>query len=536
MPKINRHALSTSGFDEDALTTSTAGEHILNFGNLTTAGDLGDGIVAFADNVSIFNFAQIETSGLGAIGIYVEGSGARINNFGSIHTSGNDTPTVTSDAINVFGDAFRISNLGDIRVDGDFASAAVAFGDNGSILNAGHVNSTSIESIVIGILGDAGEVVNRGQIDVGGSENAALLTRGAGSSIINWGGVSLTGDFHQAMTLQGVDSEAHNHGSILVNAQTSFGMVAGGVGHLIDNDGTITVHGNGSVAMSATGGPFTPEGTDLHVINAGPIFVDGTSSFGAALGLPLPSFLGGVLSAADGQVINSGSIATQGDGAAAIVLIGNGHELTNSGKVTANGGTAESDLLGSVHAAGALVSGDDVSIENQRTGTITSNHAGSAAIELNVIARDGVDNAQLSSAVENWGLIKGVDVAISGGDGHETVINHGRVVGDVFLADGSDTFVFGKGGSLSGDLFLGLGDDFVRLEKGAGTAHIADFAAGATGGDVIDVSAFFSGIGDLMAHSSQHGSDVVINLGHNDQLVLEHVNLSALNAGDFFFA
>jgi hypothetical protein len=177
-----------------------------------------------------------------------------------------------------------------------------------------------------------------------------------------------------------------------------------------------------------------------------------------------------------------------------------------------------------------------MAIENERTGTIASDHADAAAIELNVIARDGVDNAQLSSLVENWGLINGVNAAISGGDGHESIINHGRIVGDVVLGDGSDMFVFGEGGNLSGDLFLGAGDDLVRIEKGSGTAHIADFGAGATGGDVIDLSAYFSGIGDVMAHSSQHGNDVVINLGHKDQLVLEQLNLSALNAGDFIFA
>ena len=100
----------------------------------------------------------------------------------------------------------------------------------------------------------------------------------------------------------------------------------------------------------------------------------------------------------------------------------------------------------------------------------------------------------------------------------------------------SDMFVFGKGGWFSGELFLGGGDDFVRIEKGAGPAHIADFAAGATSGDVIDVSAYFSSFGSLTAQSSQHGNDVMIHLGHKDQLVLEHVSLSALNAGDFLFA
>src|SRR5262245_24948528 len=81
----------TFGLNEDALTTSTAGEHVLNFGSLTTEGDLANGIFADADNVSIRNFAAIETFGLGAAGIFVQGEDARIVNFGSVHTTGAST-------------------------------------------------------------------------------------------------------------------------------------------------------------------------------------------------------------------------------------------------------------------------------------------------------------------------------------------------------------------------------------------------------------------------------------------------------------
>ena len=41
MAIVNQRNIWTFGADEDALTTSTQGEHILNSGNLTTAGDLG---------------------------------------------------------------------------------------------------------------------------------------------------------------------------------------------------------------------------------------------------------------------------------------------------------------------------------------------------------------------------------------------------------------------------------------------------------------------------------------------------------------
>jgi hypothetical protein len=69
-----------------------------------------------------------------------------------------------------------------------------------------------------------------------------------------------------------------------------------------------------------------------------------------------------------------------------------------------------------------------------------------------------------------------------------------------------------------------------------GCLAIADFAAGALGGDVVDVSAFFASFGDLKAHSSQGGDDVVIALDFNDQLVLANTEVSTLSGTDFLFA
>ena len=142
----------------------------------------------------------------------------------------------------------------------------------------------------------------------------------------------------------------------------------------------------------------------------------------------------------------------------------------------------------------------------------------------------------MSSTLENFGLIEGAAIAVLGGDGQETVINHGRIIGDVDLGFGDDTFVFGSGGGVDGALILGGGEDFVRIENGSGTSTIADFTAGdSSGDDVIDVSAFFSDFDELLADSSQSGADVVIALDHNDTLVLANLQLSALNGDDFLF-
>jgi hypothetical protein len=114
--------------------------------------------------------------------------------------------------------------------------------------------------------------------------------------------------------------------------------------------------------------------------------------------------------------------------------------------------------------------------------------------------------------------------------GSETVINHGRIVGNVDLGGGADTFVFGKSGTVAGDVYLGAGNDHVVMENGSGISHIADISAG----DTVDVSAFFSNFNQLVSHTTQHGSDVFINLDNNDTLVLEHTQLANLHLHDLF--
>ena len=109
MAIINFKNLSTSGIDEDALTTSASGERVLNFGHLTTEGDLANGIFADADDVMITNFGGIETSGLGAAGIFVQGEDARIVNFWTVHTTGDSTDDFSFFSEGIFAEGDRFS-------------------------------------------------------------------------------------------------------------------------------------------------------------------------------------------------------------------------------------------------------------------------------------------------------------------------------------------------------------------------------------------------------------------------------------------
>ncbi len=545
MTIVNFKNISKSGFDEDALITTTNGEHVINFGRLTTTGDLANGIFANADSASISNFGRIETSGLGAAGIYVEGANAHIDNFGSIVTHGDfydpdpnvDGNEFFSEGIFANGDGFHIANYGSVRVEGDISSGLVGAGSDGVIINYGHIESSSIESGVVVAIGDRTTAINVGTLIMTGDFTSGLSASGESAVAINLGQILTNGSdgFTGMGSATGDNSQITNKGVIHVTADDSFGILARVGDELhVSNFGRIETEGTFAVGIATGGFPieFGIGGLATEIINAGYVSTEGELALGVTLGLTRIGFV----RSADGQIVNSGTIQTEGDGAAGVVMIGDGHHLANSGRITTNGGTFESDFVGEMSAAGVVVAGDNALIENTRTGIITSKDTHSAAVELNVLEQSGQPAAGLSSELDNFGLIRGASFAVLGGAGEETVNNHGRIVGDVVLGDGADTFVFGKGGILNGELFLGGGDDLVRIEDGSGTSQIADFAAGPSSGDVIDVHAFFSSFGALKAHSHQNGQDMIINLDNNDNLNLLNVHLSALNANDFLFA
>jgi hypothetical protein len=536
MTIVNFADIFTSDFDEDALTTDKAGERIRNFGHLTTAGDLANGISGDANDVSVRNFGQIETNGLGAAGILVEGENAHIVNHGSVTTHGGfldpdpavDGDEFFSEGIFANGAGFHIANYGRVHVEGEISSGLVGVGADGIIVNYGQVESSSIFSAMIVAIGDHGQAINAGHMTGTGDFITGLSAGGVDAVMLNRGRIEISG----AEGATGIGGELRDHsqvtnrGIVHIAADDSFGVLARvGEDLQVSNYGRIETEGTFAVGIG-TGGLAG------HILNAGRVATEGDLSIGVTLGATKIGFV----PAADGTIVNRGVIETDGDGAAGVLMNGDGHHLVNSGKITTDGGAADSPVMGLLHAAGVLVSGDDVLVENTSTGVIRSADAASAAVELNVIEQEGLPAADLSARLENSGLIKAASVAILGGAGEESVVNHGLIVGDVLLGDGADSFVFGKGGKLIGDLVLGGGDDLVLVENVAGKAEVADFAAGALGGDVIDVSAFFSSFGDLKAHSSQGGADVVIALDFNDQLVLANTEVSALSDADFLFA
>ncbi|MCG7392212.1 hypothetical protein MHY87_04765 [Microvirga sp. ACRRW] len=145
-------------------------------------------------------------------------------------------------------------------------------------------------------------------------------------------------------------------------------------------------------------------------------------------------------------------------------------------------------------------------------GTISAQNSavyleGSPAIVLNSGTIDGTTGINFSNTyspshtvdqtlvVNNTGLIKGTGAthrAIAGSTiGSNTVINSGRIEGDVRLGDYNDVYD-GRGGTVTGKVWLGAGDDVFYGGDGSETVWLgkgSDVADGGEGIDTLDFSA-----------------------------------------------
>jgi Ca2+-binding RTX toxin-like protein len=126
-----------------------------------------------------------------------------------------------------------------------------------------------------------------------------------------------------------------------------------------------------------------------------------------------------------------------------------------------------------------------------------------------------------------------VDTGLSGGAGND--ILYGFAGNDTLDGKGGNDWLFGGRGN---DLLMGGGgSDRFYFNAGDGIDTIADFVAGDASGDLIDLHGY--GIGtfeSLVSHMAQVGTDTVITLDPENQIILTNVMLAHLNAGDFHFS
>jgi Ca2+-binding RTX toxin-like protein len=155
------------------------------------------------------------------------------------------------------------------------------------------------------------------------------------------------------------------------------------------------------------------------------------------------------------------------------------------------------------------------------------------AAQINVTGAEAANDRMVirglagDDVIEASGVSAGaMALTLDGGVGNDILV--GGAGNDTLLGgDGDDVLVGGDGNDV---LDGGAGDD--TIIAGPGDIVIQNFAAGADSGDRLDVSAFDVSFDWLMAHATQAGGDVVLDLG-DEQITLRGISLSALHQDDF---
>lgn len=151
------------------------------------------------------------------------------------------------------------------------------------------------------------------------------------------------------------------------------------------------------------------------------------------------------------------SIAATGTVVGAIDFGGTGSSISNAGHmistdvgILAEGGGIKVSNSGSIKAANTGIFVDEIhgNFVNAKTGVIT---AGDTALEIH--GSQGVNQRFV-----NNGRISGGELAIEASAANETVVNTGRITGDVDLGSGDDVFD-ARHGTLNGKVLGGLGAD-----------------------------------------------------------------------------
>ena len=126
-----------------------------------------------------------------------------------------------------------------------------------------------------------------------------------------------------------------------------------------------------------------------------------------------------------------------------------------------------------------------------------------------------------------------MDMTLSGGAGIDVLYGHAG--NDTLNGAGGADYL--NGGTGNDTLTGGSGADRFVFRTGDGLDTVVDFNPSGLSHDVIDLHGYgVTAFSDLLTHMSQVGADVLIDLDAQNQILLQHVTLAQLNAGDFLLS
>ncbi len=468
---LNQGDIETQSDDSGVVYIYGDEAGVVNEGNVTSSGILSSAIVVEGDDAFVLNKGTIGTGGDGSSGIVVEGDFATVANNGSVVTTGNFSAGVV-----LLGDdsVSDIDNTGSIRSSGDDAQGILVIGQNHSLDNQDGTITTSgarahgmalgLQEVVLppgveappGIFDPAsGTINNSGIITTTGAKADAIHALAHNLQIDNSGQLYTSGVAAHGVSVSGNSTTVENSGHVKTDAINAYGIsVAGNDSTIINNtNAEILIEGNGGGGIQISGSNSTV--TNQNLINTGGNQSHGIEATGTnatitndggnvtTLGKSADAIR---VNSQQAQILNTtfGYLQTEGEESAAInVVAAEQATITNYGSIVSGGNSANDNYgikasfsgaapagtrtitnLGLISAEGLVgsrgidASGDDMFVENGRTGVPGTSITVSSGLGAGISVYG--KNAHISNAAPitvEGDVITGIDVTAGIGAG-----------------------------------------------------------------------------------------------------------------------
>ncbi|MDY2499622.1 autotransporter adhesin BigA [Salmonella enterica] len=395
----------------------------------------------------------------------------------------------------------------------DGATGMVISGDGTTNTISGH---STVDNATGALISGNGTTTNfAGDIAVSGG-GTAIIIDGDNATIKNTGTSDISGAGSTGTVINGNNARVNNDGDMTITD--------GGTGAHITGD-DVVIDNAGSTTVSGAVGTRI-DGDDAHTTNTGDIAVDGAGS--AAV----------IINGDNGSLTQAGDLLVT-DGAMGIITYGTGNEAKNTGNATVRDADSvgfvvagekntfknKGDIDVSLNGTGALVSGDmsQVTLDGDINVVSVQDSEGvfSSATGVNVSgdsnAVDITGNVNISADYGQDALAAGAPPltgVVVGGNGNNVTLNGALNIDDNDLSATSGQYLDVVGLSVTGD------DNDVEIDGGINITHSEDPRDG-TSSDVTGISVSGNSTVTLNGHSTID----------TNTLVGGHVVLARVNNG-----
>jgi Ca2+-binding RTX toxin-like protein len=452
---------------------------------------------------------------------------------------GNDTFT------GVAGLSTRISYIkstSGVTVDLKAGTASDGFGGTDTFTNINHVRGSNHNDTLTGSDGDGYENF-RGQggndtIDGGGGSKDEARYSGASSGVTidlssgstvtfsdGFGGTDTITNIEYLRGTSHADTLTGDDGANRLRGDAGNDTLSGGAGD------DVLSGGSGNDTLDGGSGTDT---VDFSYVAAASVTADltaGTAS-GTDIGSDTLSNIENVTGGSGNDTLTGNSGNNTLDGGA-----GNDTLDGGSGNDTLDGGIGADTMFGGA--------GNDVFYVDN-TADVTDEILGtgfdSAFSSVSFTVGAGVENLTLTGSENINGTGNASANTLTGNSGNNT-LDGGTGVDTLVGGAGNDTLDGGTGndtldGGSGNDIYIGgAGDDVFKFSNDSGNDTTQDFTAGAGTLERISLADVtgFSNLSDVVAVSTQQGSNTVIQLSLDDSITLVGVNVNNLHQDDFLF-